>query len=83
MYRTLNQGPLAFAEPFPYHPHVTLAQGLAPEEVTALYERAQKRWSAFSHSRRLRADRACFVQSTVACTWVDLAEFRLASVPVG
>ena len=83
MYRTLNQGPLAFEEPFPYHPHITLAQGLTPERVTPLYELAGKRWSAFPHSRRLRAERACFVQSTVACTWVDLAEFRLTGVPVG
>jgi len=31
----------------------------------------------------LRAERACFVQSTIECTWVDLAEIRLAGVPVG
>jgi hypothetical protein len=31
----------------------------------------------------LRAEQAFFVQSTVACTWVDLADFRLAGVPVG
>ena len=29
MHRTLNAGPVAFEEPFPYHPHVTLAQGSA------------------------------------------------------
>ena len=44
---------------------------------------ARKRWAAFPHSRRIRAERACFVQSTVACTWVDLAEFKLTGVPVG
>jgi 2'-5' RNA ligase len=83
MYRALNKGPLAFQEPLQYHPHITLAQGLKPEQVTPLYELARKRWAAFQHSRHLRADRACFVQSTIECTWVDLAEFRLAGVPVG
>ena len=83
MYRALNHGPLAFREPFPYHPHITLAQGLLPDRVQSLYELARKRWAAFPHSRRLRAERACFVQSTMECTWVDLVEIRLAGVPVG
>lgn len=83
MYRALNQGPLAFREPFPYHPHITLAQGLPPDRVQSLYDLARKRWAAFPHSRRLRAERACFVQSTIACTWVDLLEIRLAGVTVG
>jgi 2'-5' RNA ligase len=83
MYKALNQGPLAFREPFPYHPHITLAQGVPPDRVQPLYELARKRWAAFPHSRRLRAERACFVQSTIQCTWVDLAEIRLAGVTVG
>src|ERR1041385_5963088 len=28
MYKSLNVGPLEYQEPFPYHPHITLAQGL-------------------------------------------------------
>jgi 2'-5' RNA ligase len=82
MYRALNGGALAFREPFPYHPHITLAQELSPGQVETLFERARKRWAALPHSRRLRAERAVFVQSRVDCTWVDLAEFPLASVPV-
>src|SRR5271170_3812299 len=31
MHEALNRGPLQFAEPYRYHPHVTLAQGLMPE----------------------------------------------------
>ena len=83
MYRALNDGPLAFREPFPYHPHITLAQDLQPEQVGPLYELARRKWAEFPHSRRLRAERAYLVQSTAACTWVDLAEFPLAGVPVG
>lgn len=83
VYRALNRGPLSFREPFPYHPHITLAQELRPDRVKPLFELASKRWAAFPHSRRIRAERACFVQSTAACTWVDLAEFKLTGVPVG
>jgi 2'-5' RNA ligase len=81
--QALNRGPLSFQDPFPYHPHITLAQDLPPDRVRPLYELACERWAAFPHSRRIRAERACFVQSTVVCTWVDLAEFKLSGVPVG
>ena len=83
MYRALNQGALAFHEPFPYQPHITLAQDLAQDQVQPLYDLACKRWAGFSHSRRIHAERTCFVQSQDACTWADLAEFRLAGLPVG
>lgn len=83
MHQALNRGALAFKEPFEYHPHITLAQDLAPSQVQPLYDHARKTWDAFRHSKRLRAEQAFFVQSTVACTWVDLADFRLAGVPVG
>jgi len=82
MYRALNRGPLAFQEPFAYHPHITLAQGLGPEQVEKLYRLARDRWEAFPHAKRLFADRVHFVQSTNACTWLDLAEFSLRGVPV-
>jgi 2'-5' RNA ligase len=82
VYRALNRGPLSFQEPFPYHPHITLAQGMPPDRVKPLYELACRRWAGFPHSRRIRAELACFVQSTIDCTWVDLAEFKLIGVPV-
>ena len=81
--RALNRGPLSFQDPFPYHPHITLAQDLPPDQVKPLYELACDRWATFRHSRHIRAERACFVQSTAQCTWIDLAEFKLSGVPVG
>jgi 2'-5' RNA ligase len=82
MYRALNRGALAFKEPFPYHPHITLAQGLAAGAATPLYEIARKKWAACKFSKRIRAEHASFVQATTLQTWVDLADFRLAGVPV-
>jgi len=82
MYRALNRGALAFKEPYPYHPHITLAQGLAPGAAQPLYEIARRGWAAYKSSKRIRADHASFVQATTLQTWVDLANFRLAGVPV-
>jgi|SRR5579871_563112 len=82
LYRALNDGSLAAEELYSYEPHITLAQDLQPEEVDRVFALARKRWTAAPHSRRIRADRAVFVQSKSDSTWVDLAEFRLQGVPV-
>ena len=83
MHRTLNQGALAFNEAFPYHPHVTLAQGLEPAQVEPLLELASRRWREFRGRRSFHADRTVFVQHECGDQWIDLAEGRLRSVPVG
>jgi 2'-5' RNA ligase len=80
MHRALNTGPLAYQEPFPYHPHITLAQNLIPDQVQPLYAVARRRWAEFTGPRTFAGASAAFVQSTVACTWVDLAEISLGAV---
>jgi len=77
MHRNMNAGPLAFAEPFPYHPHITLAQEIRHEDLPAVYELATRRWSEYQGQRSFRADRAVFVQNTTTDCWVDLAEYSL------
>jgi 2'-5' RNA ligase len=81
MYGALNGGLLAYKEPFPYHPHVTLAQGLPPDRVEALHQTAVTRWAEFAHTRAFRAERVTFVQSMDCISWVDLAECSLDGVP--
>jgi 2'-5' RNA ligase len=83
MYSAISREPLAFKELYPYHPHITLAQDLSPDQVQPLTDLARKRWAAFPHPRRMHAERTCLVQSRDACRWEDLAEFRLAGVQVG
>jgi 2'-5' RNA ligase len=83
MHVALNRGPLEFAEPFEYHPHVTLAQQLLPEQVESAVARARTRWREFSHSRSFMVDRLTFVQNTEDNRWSDLAgrvlSIRMAS----
>jgi 2'-5' RNA ligase len=79
MHSALNTGRVAFQEPYPYHPHVTIAQELAPEDVHNAAQFARWRWSEFKHSRSIWIDRLAFVQNTVENCWTDLAMLDLGS----
>ena len=77
MHSALSAGPLEFPEPFPYHPHITLAQELPHEQVAAADELARRRWREFEGERRFQAAKATFVQNTPGNCWLDLAEYSL------
>ncbi|HSW51241.1 MAG TPA: 2'-5' RNA ligase family protein [Bryobacteraceae bacterium] len=77
MHEALNTGAAQFNEPFPYHPHITLAQGISPAQVPGVFEHARMRWAACPHPRVFRVDRATFVQATRFNTWIDLDEYPL------
>ena len=82
MHRAMNQGALAFDEPFAYHPHITLAQELPPDCVSEIYETARRRWREYRGPRTFSADHAVFVQNTLNNCWIDLAEYHFGAVPV-
>jgi 2'-5' RNA ligase len=84
LHRRLNTDELYFEEPFEYHPHLTLAQNLQPEDVDGLFELADRRWHEFrrSHSGGFMVDILTFVQNTAGNRWMDLAEWELRS-PAG
>ncbi len=77
-----SSGALAFGEPFPYHPHITLAQNIQQEELPALRELASRRWQEYRGRRGFRAERATFVQNTLSDCWVDLAAFSFGAAVV-
>ena len=79
MHAALNTGRLAYEEPFPYHPHLTLVQQLAPQELAAAMELAAARWREFPYSRGFTVDKLTFVQNTLENRWTDLAAVDLAS----
>ena len=79
MHHVLNSGLVAFEEPYPYHPHVTIAQELAPGDVAAAAAFARWRWSEFRHSRGFTMERLTFVQDTLEKGWNDLATLDLVS----
>ena len=82
MHAAMNLTDLAFEEPFPYHPHITVAQEIPHERVPDVCAQAQQRWDEFQGPRSFRAERVAFVQNTLTNCWIDLAEYSLGTVPV-
>jgi 2'-5' RNA ligase len=76
-----NSGHLGFAEPFAYHPHVTLAQDLLPDQVQRVHEEAKRRWAEFKGERAFAVETVTFVQNTSDNRWLDLAHWTLGAVP--
>jgi 2'-5' RNA ligase len=80
LHKAMCQGPLFFDEPFPYCPHVTLAQEIPHERARETEEIARRCWKEFRGERRFRVERAVFVQNTAQDCWIDLAEYELGAV---
>jgi hypothetical protein len=78
MHEMLNANALQYVEPFPYHPHITLAQELSEIEQAAALELCKKRWKEYSGPRTFPLETLTFVQNTTNRGWLDLAEARLA-----
>ena len=79
IHTALNDAALGYNEPFPYHPHVTLAQGLSPSAAPCALELARIRWTQFVQTRRFLVDSVVFVQNTLDNQWLDLAEIHLGA----
>jgi 2'-5' RNA ligase len=82
IHQAMNAGSLEFEDPFPYYPHITLAQELSLEKVAATSELAHRLWREYAGPRRFPADHAAFVQNSLGNCWIDLAEYRLGGSPV-
>jgi 2'-5' RNA ligase len=82
MHHAMNSGALAFDEPFPYCPHITLAQEIPHADVDKTREIAETRWREYKGKRSFRAEQAVFVQATLDGCWIDLAEYSLGTVAV-
>ena len=79
IHATMNSNCLAFHEPFPYHPHITLAQEVPHEDVARIQDLAFRRWENFVGERKFRAEKAVFVQNTLSGVWMDLAEYSIGT----
>lgn len=81
MHERLNRGPLSFLEPYPFHPHVTLAQGLPREQFREVRDIASRRWAECRLGRSVLIENATFVQNTLSNCWLDLLDCRLRLTP--
>lgn len=78
LHRHLADGCLQFCEPFPYHPHITIAQKLTPEQALSIQQVAQRRWDEFYRGpREFSVESLSFVQNSSRDIWYDLAAIDL------
>jgi len=82
LHAAMNTAALAYPEPYPYHPHITVAQDIPCEGVEAVAEKARRCWAEYRGTRVFRAERAVFVRNLMDNCWKDLAEYPLGAVPV-
>jgi 2'-5' RNA ligase len=78
LHENLNCGQLEYDGPFPYHPHITLAQDLTPEQAVAAAAIARERWAAYDGPRGFCVEELSFVRSDTPGVWRDLAYVELA-----
>lgn len=78
-HANLCRGVLNNREAFPYHPHVTLAQGLAAEYVASSADLARHRWRHYTGPRSFSVHDLVFVQNTSTDDWLDLEHLQLST----
>jgi len=77
LHEKLNQQGLAFAEEWPYVPHLTIVKMATEQLAEQALQVARERWHAYTGSRRILLDRLTFVRENAPDTWVDLAPVPL------
>ncbi len=82
MHASLNGDALAYAEPFAYHPHITLGQELTPEQFEAGLELCRKRWAEYTGPRSFPVETITFVKNSGNCGWSDLKDVAMSREPV-
>ena len=77
LHDQLNAQALAFAEEWPYIPHLTIAKMPTEEAANQALGMARERWLQYSGSRRILLDRLTFVREEAENHWIDLAPVLL------
>ncbi|HWF11306.1 MAG TPA: 2'-5' RNA ligase family protein [Bryobacteraceae bacterium] len=79
LYALLNHGCLEYNEVFPYHPHITIAQNIRPEDVDLMAGIARDTWAGWRGPRGFDVAALSFVQHVALSVWVDVATLPLGA----
>jgi 2'-5' RNA ligase len=77
LHDQFNRQTLAFAEEWPYIPHLTIVKMATEKAAEQALRIARERWQQYSGSRRILLDRLTFVREDAQNCWVDLAPVLL------
>jgi hypothetical protein len=81
LHASLNAEAFLFDEPYPFHPHITLAQNFLPCESPRCLELARQRWAEYAGPREFLLDQLVFVQNSCMNCWRDLRTYSLDGMP--
>lgn len=80
LHDQMNLGPLAYEEPWPYMPHLTVIKLSELEAAGDAVEYARRRWAEYSGPRTVQIKELTFVRGGCDLyTWSDLAPVSLGS----
>lgn len=77
LHDQLNQQALAFAEEWPYIPHLTIAKMADQHAAEQALGTSRQRWREFPGSRNILIERLTFVREESPNCWIDLAPVML------
>ncbi len=77
LHDLLNCGPLGRVEPFPYVPHITLAQELDESKTRTVLHEASQAWAHYAGPTTFRVESLSLVRQREDQCWVDLAPVPL------
>ncbi|HZQ93308.1 MAG TPA: 2'-5' RNA ligase family protein [Terriglobales bacterium] len=77
LHDRLNTGALAFTEPWPYMPHLTIVKSDSEQTSRHDFHLARQRWAAYAGAKRVRVEQLTFVREGENRTWHDIAPIPL------
>ena len=78
LHDLMNRAPLAYAEPLPYMPHVTVAKLDSVERAEEVLRTSKTRWLNYQGSHNIAVEHLTFVRGGEH-TWTDLASIDLSA----
>jgi len=76
-HEMLAQGVFACEEPYPFHPHITLAQEFPVDRLEEFLARARVLWGEWKKERRFVLERLSFVRGMDLYNWEHVSEHDL------
>ena len=79
LHRMLNVSDLRYSEPYPFVPHITIAQDLDEARTQAVLAAVSREWSVYDGEKSFRVETLCLVQQGEAHAWLNVAAIPLSS----
>jgi 2'-5' RNA ligase len=77
LHDAMNRNGASFEEPYPFHPHITIAKGLERSRLDDAASRAKELWRGYRGPRTFEVRECHFVQNTALDLWIDLGNLTL------